>query len=249
MDDDTLLRHSRHILLDQFGVEGQERIARSAVAVVGVGGLGNPAATYLVTSGIGSLTIIDDDEVDLTNLQRQTLFATGDIGQPKVEAAARRLAALNPETDVVAIRARLGEENARTLLSDADVILDCSDNFATRHLVNRACARSRKALVSGAAVRQEAQFCVFDLRDSRSPCYSCLFPEGTEHDDVPCSRLGVLAPLTGMVGSMQAAAALRLVVGHPGDISGKLILVDAPTMEFRRVRVPKDPGCPVCSRP
>lgn len=248
MEDDALLRHSRHILLERIGVEGQERIAAASVLVVGAGGLGNPAATYLATAGVGRLALIDDDEVDLTNLQRQTLFSTGDIGLPKVEAAAARLSALNPGASVSVLRDRLAEGNAGAVVADADVVLDCSDNFPTRHLVNRHCARLRKPLVSGAAVRMEGQFCVFDLRRDESPCYSCLFPEDADHNDVPCSRMGVLAPLTGMIGSMQAAEALKIIVGGGSDLAGTLILVDAATMEFRRVRVPKDRGCGVCAR-
>ena len=246
MDDDQLLRYSRHILLPQLGIEGQEKFRRSHALVVGAGGLGSPVALYLASAGVKTLTICDGDAVDLTNLQRQIVHRTDAIGSPKVESARRTLAAINPGVVVNALAERVAGARLDRLVRDADIVLDCSDNFATRHAINRACAAHRKPLVSGAAVRFDGQIAVFDLRDAQSPCYHCLFPEYGDSEDMRCAVMGVFAPLTGIIGSMQAAEALKLLAGIGASLAGRLLLLDALTMEWRAVRLKRDPACPVC---
>ncbi len=248
MDDDALLRYSRHILLDELGVDAQARFAAARVLIVGVGGLGNPAAQFLAAAGVGRITLCDADEVDLTNLQRQGLFATADVGRPKVDAAVARLRAVNPEPGFVEVRQRVGDEALAALCAAADVALDCSDNFATRHAINRACVAARVPLVSGAAVRFDGQLAVFDARDPRSPCYHCLFGEGEELEETRCATMGVFAPLVGIIGASQAAEALKLVAGVGEPMAGRLLMLDALDMHWREVRVPRDPACPVCGR-
>ena len=248
MDDTQLLRYSRHLLLDALGPDAQERFAAARALVVGVGGLGNPAAQFLASAGVGRITLIDADSVDLTNLQRQILFAMDDVGAPKVEAAARRLAAINPEPDYVRVAQRVGPGELAALAGNADVVLDCTDNFATRHAINRACVDARVPLVSGAAVRFDGQVAVFDARDPASPCYHCLFGEGDDLEETRCATMGVFAPLVGIVGSTQAAEALKLIAGVGKSLAGRLLLVDARTMEWRSLTVPRDPACPVCAR-
>lgn len=246
MDDPQLLRYSRHILLSEFGVEGQRRLGEAHALVVGAGGLGCPAALYLASSGIGRITIADADRVDLTNLQRQILYRTESVGARKVDAASAALAAVNPEVAVTALAERLDAAGAEALVASADVVLDCSDNFATRHALNRACVRHRKPLVSGAAIRFDGQLGVFDLRSDASPCYACLFPEDSQAEEVQCAVMGVLAPLTGMVGALQAAEAIKLLSGAGETLSGRLLLIDALHAEFRTVRISRDPGCAAC---
>ena len=215
--------------------------------MVGAGGLGCPAALYLTAAGVGRLTIADSDKVDLTNLQRQILYRTESVGAVKVEAAQATLNAVNPDVVVVALHKRI--QDFSQLVADADVVLDCSDNFATRHALNRACVRQRKPLVSGAAMRFDAQLMVFDLRNQNSPCYSCLFPEDAEVEEVQCSVMGVFAPLTGVIGAMQAMEAIKLVAGFGESLSGRLQIFDAKSAEWRSVKVAKDPACAVCSKP
>jgi molybdopterin-synthase adenylyltransferase len=246
MDDSQLLRYSRHILLAELGPDAQEKFAAARVLVVGVGGLGNPAAHFLGAAGIGELTLCDADHVDLTNLQRQILYATADVGQPKVVAAANRLAAINPEVRVTRVAQRVGIDELAPLAAAANVVLDCSDNFATRHAVNRACVTVGTPLVSGAALRFDGQIAVFDMRDPASPCYHCLFGEGDELEETRCATMGVFAPLVGIVGATQAAEALKLIAGAGETLAGRLLLLDALTMQWRDVRVPRDPSCPVC---
>ena len=248
LDDAQLLRYSRHILLDELGPGAQERFAAAHALVVGMGGLGAPAAQFLASAGVGTLTICDADHVDLTNLQRQILYATGDIGAPKVDAAARRIAAINPDVRVERVAARVGPAELAPLVAAADVVLDCSDNFATRHAVNAACVAARRPLVSGAALRFDGQIAVFDPRAADSPCYHCLFGEGEELEETRCATMGVFAPLVGIVGSTQAAEALKLIAGVGTSLAGRLLLVDARTMEWRSLKVPRDPACPVCAR-
>lgn len=211
-----------------------------------MGGLGCPAALYLAASGVGRLTLADADKVDLTNLQRQILYRTDSVGTSKVEAARTALRAVNPEVEVVALRQRLEAKDMMELVSGADVVLDCSDNFATRHALNRACVAQHKPLVSGAAIRFDAQLMVFDLRKPDAPCYACLFPEDGEVEEVQCSQMGVFAPLTGVAGALQAMEAIKLVCGTGESLSGRLLLLDAMSAEWRTVRVAKDPGCAVC---
>jgi adenylyltransferase/sulfurtransferase len=247
MDDQQLLRYSRHLLLNELGPDAQARFAAAHALVVGTGGLGSPAAQFLASAGIGTITLVDADVVDLTNLQRQILFATDDVGTPKVEAAARRIAAINPEIRVVQAAQRVGAAELALLVTAADVVLDCTDNFATRHAINRACVAARKPLVSGAAIRFDGQLAVYDTRDATSPCYHCLFGEGDDLEETRCATMGVFAPLVGIVGATQAAEALKLVAGIGRSLAGRLLLIDALSMEWREVRVPRDPACPVCS--
>ena len=246
MDDTQLLRYSRHILLDELGPDAQERFATAHALVVGMGGLGTPAAHFLAAAGVGTITICDADHVDLTNLQRQILYATADIGARKVDAAAQRLAAINPDVRITRIPTRVGPESLAPLVAAADVVLDGCDNFATRHAVNRACVALAKPLVSGAAIRFDGQIAVFDTRDGLSPCYHCLFGEGEEIDETRCATMGVFAPLTGIVGATQAAEALKLIAGVGTSLAGRLLLLDALAMHWREMRVPRDPACPVC---
>lgn len=248
MDDAQLLRYSRHILLPELGIDAQERFRAAHALVVGTGGLGAPAAQFLASAGIGALTLCDPDAVDLTNLQRQILFATPDVGTPKVEAARRRLNAINPEVTIETVRSRVGPDDLATLVAAADVVLDCSDNFTTRHAVNRASVAAKTPLVSGAAIRFDGQIAVFDPRDPASPCYHCLFGEGEELEETRCAVMGVFAPLVGIVGATQAAEALKLVAGVGETIAGRLLLLDAFSMRWRDVRVTRDPQCPVCGR-
>lgn len=247
MTDEQLLRYSRHILLPEIGVEGQERLVRARALVIGAGGLGSPAALYLASAGIGTLVLADGDRVDLTNLQRQILHRTDAIGWPKAESGERTLAQINPECRVVAVTDRLEDGQLATEVAQADVVLDCSDNFATRHAVNRACVAHRVPLVSGAAIRFDGQVAVFDPRRPGAPCYHCLFPEAQDVEEMRCAVMGVFAPLTGIVGAMQAAEALKLLIGCGTTLAGRLLLLDGLAMEWRSIAVPRDPGCPVCS--
>lgn len=250
MNDDQLLRYSRHILLDDLGVEGQQRLLDARALVIGAGGLGSPVALYLATAGVGTLTLVDDDTVDLTNLQRQTLHALDRIGQPKVESAARTLAAINPEVRVRALRERAQGERLASWVAEADVVVDCSDNFATRQAVNAACVAHAKPLVSGAAIGFDGQVSVFDTRDPSMPCYACLFPPDAVFEEVRCATMGVFAPLVGIIGSMQAAEALKLLAGVGSTLAGRLQMLDARAMAWTEVRMARASGCPVCeSRP
>lgn len=246
MDDQQLLRYSRHILLPQLGIEGQERLLAARALVVGAGGLGSPAAMYLASAGMGTLVLCDGDTVDLTNLQRQILHRTASVGRPKAESGRETLALLNPEANVVALERRLEGAALEAEVAAADVVLDCSDNFSTRHAINRACVKYRKPLVSGAAIRFDGQVSVFDLRHAASPCYNCLFPEGQDAEEVRCAVMGVFAPLTGIIGTTQAAEALKLVAGCGESLSGRLLLLDGLAMEWRQITLGKDPGCAVC---
>ncbi|BAL23342.1 molybdopterin-synthase adenylyltransferase MoeB [Azoarcus sp. KH32C] len=246
MNDDQLLRYSRHILLPEIGVEGQEAILAGRVLIVGAGGLGSPAAMYLAAAGVGTLVLCDGDTVDLTNLQRQILHSAEGVGRPKVESGRDTLLRLNPQTRVETLAQRLEAEALEAQVAAADVVLDCSDNFATRHAINRACVRFRKPLVSGAAIRFDGQVSVFDLRQADSPCYHCLFPEGLDVEEIRCAVMGVFAPLTGIIGATQAAEALKLLVGCGTTLDGRLLLLDGLAMEWRSVTLGRDPGCAVC---
>ena len=246
MNDDQLLRYSRHILLNEIGVEGQERLRAAHMLVIGAGGLGSPAAYYLASAGVGTLTLVDGDAVDLTNLQRQILHTTERIGMPKAESARIALEAINPEVRVVTVAQRVDEAALDRLVAGATVVLDCSDNFATRHALNRTCVRHRRPLVSGAAIRFDGQVASFDVRAAESPCYACLFPPGDSEDEL-CSTMGVFAPVTGIVGAVQAAEALKLATGAGTALVGRLLMLDALSMQWHSVRVPRDPDCPVCA--
>jgi len=246
MNDEQLLRYSRHILLPEIGVEGQEKLLAARVLVIGAGGLGSPLSLYLAAAGVGHITICDGDAVDLTNLQRQIMHRTQAIGEKKVDSARATLAQINPEVRVVPLAERVAGERLDELVAAADVVADGCDNFATRHAVNRACVKFRKPLVSGAAVRFDGQVAVFDMRDPGSPCYHCLFPETGENEDVRCAVMGVFAPLVGIIGSIQAAEALKLIAQAGDPLLGRLLLVDALTMQTRTVKFAKDAACTVC---
>jgi molybdopterin-synthase adenylyltransferase len=247
MNDDQLLRYSRHILLPEIGIEGQEKLVAAHALVIGAGGLGSPVALYLASAGVGRITLCDGDNVDLTNLQRQIMHRTQAIGQRKVDSARATLAAINPEVKVVALPERVDAARIEALAAEADVVVDGCDNFETRHAVNRACVKLRKPLVSGAGVRFDGQVAVFDTRDARSPCYACLFPEDAASEDVRCAVMGVFAPVTGIIGSIQAAEALKILCGTGEPLVGRLLLLDALTMQMRSVKVPRDPACAVCA--
>ncbi|HLQ00958.1 MAG TPA: molybdopterin-synthase adenylyltransferase MoeB [Burkholderiales bacterium] len=248
MNDDQLLRYSRHILLPEIGVEGQEKFLASTALVIGAGGLGSPVALYLAAAGLGTITLADGDAVDLTNLQRQILHTTESIGKPKAASGREALAKINPEVKVVPLHRRLQGEELDRLVAEASVVLDCSDNFATRHAVNRACVRHRRPLVSGAAVRFDGQVSVFDLRDDSGPCYHCLFPENAELEEMRCAVMGIFAPLTGIIGTVQAAEALKLLAGAGDTLKGRLLILDALAMQWRTVKLVKDPSCAVCAK-
>ncbi|GGY93469.1 ThiF family adenylyltransferase [Pseudoduganella plicata] len=246
LNDAQLLRYSRHILLDEIGIEGQQKLQAARVLVIGAGGLGSPAALYLASAGVGRLTLVDHDTVDLTNLQRQIAHTTARVGSPKAESARAAIAAINPEVDVVALLERADDARLAELVRDADVVLDCTDNFATRHAVNRACVAHKVPLVSGAVIRFDGQVSVFDPRAGDLPCYSCLFPQDQAFEDVACSTMGVFAPLVGIVGAMQAAEALKLVMGIGTSLAGRLLLLDGLRMEWTSIGIGRNDGCPVC---
>jgi molybdopterin-synthase adenylyltransferase len=248
MNDQQLLRYARHILLDELGIEGQEKFLAARALIIGAGGLGSPAAMYLASAGVGHITLVDDDVVELSNLQRQLLHTTDSLGQAKVESGRRALHAFNPEIAVHTIARRLQSQELEAAVAGADVVLDCSDNFTTRHQINRACVHHRKPLVSGAAIRFDGQVSVFDLRDDASPCYHCLFPEADDVEEANCATMGVLAPLVGIIGSVQAAEALKLLAGIGETLTGRLLCLDGLSMQWRSLNVPRDNECAVCAR-
>lgn len=245
LSDQELLRYSRQILLPQIDVDGQLRLKRSRALIVGLGGLGSPVALYLAAAGVGELHLADFDSVDLTNLQRQVLHDTPGVGQSKVDSALARLGALNPEVALHPLRSALDADSLAAAVAAVDLVLDCSDNFATREAVNAACVAAGRPLVSGAAIRLEGQLSVFDPRSEDSPCYHCLYGHGSEAE-LTCSEAGVVGPLVGLVGSLQALEALKLLAGFGEPLVGRLLLVDALTSRFRELRVRRDPQCPVC---
>jgi molybdopterin/thiamine biosynthesis adenylyltransferase len=246
MNDDDLLRYSRHVLLNEIGVEGQERILAAHVLVIGAGGLGSPVALYLGSAGVGHITVVDDDTVDMTNLQRQVAHTVARVGSPKVNSIQAAIAQLNPGVRVTAIQARADAALLDDLVAQADVVLDCCDNFATRHAINAACVAHKKPLVSGAAIRFDGQISVYDPRDERSPCYACVFPAEATFEETRCATMGVFAPLVGIIGTMQAAEALKLISGAGKPLTGRLLMLDGRAMEFTEVRVGRHTGCPVC---
>jgi molybdopterin-synthase adenylyltransferase len=246
MDDRQRLRYSRHLLLNEFGEEAQERLLAAHALVIGAGGLGSAAVLYLAASGIGRITLCDGDTVELTNLQRQVVHRVASIGAPKASSAAATLAAINPEIRVEPIEEHASPERLMGLARSADVVLDCSDNFATRHALNRACVAARKPLVSGAAIRFDGQVAVFDLRHDGAPCYNCLFAENGEGAEERCATMGVFAPLVGIIGTFQALEAIKLVAGIGETLAGRLMLFDALGSRWHEVRLARDPHCPVC---
>ncbi|ADI28540.1 HesA/MoeB/ThiF family protein [Methylotenera versatilis] len=247
MNDNQLLRYSRHILLPQVSYEGQDKLVHSHALVVGAGGLGSPVALYLAASGVGTLTICDFDVVDLTNLQRQIIHTTPSVGINKAVSAQQTIYEINPEVIVKTIQQKSTEDDFAALVAQADVVIDCSDNFATRYTLNRLCVKLKKPLVSGAALGFEGQITVYDMRSDTSPCYQCLFPDNGEDTDLRCATNGVFAPLVGMIGTTQAAEALKLLMGIGESLQGRLLLLDALAMEWRTIKLSKDPACIVCS--
>lgn len=263
MNDSQLLRYSRHILLDEIGIEGQQRILNSKALVIGAGGLGSPVALYLASAGVGQITLVDHDSVELTNLQRQIAHTQDRVGQTKVASAQAAMAAINPDVAVIALAQRATPELLATLVPQHDVVFDCTDNFNTRHVINAACVVARKPLVSGAAIRFDGQLSVYNLpvqphadetpastagfAQSASPCYACVFPPSDSFEETACATLGVLAPLVGIIGTMQAAEGLKLLSGAGQTLSGRLLMLDGLAMAFSEIRVARDPACPVCS--
>jgi len=245
LTDDELLRYSRQILVQQVDIEGQLRLKQSRVLIVGVGGLGSPVALYLAAAGVGELHLADFDSVDLTNLQRQIIHDTQSVGLNKVDSAITRLTAINPQVKLIAHRVALDADSLAAAVDAVDLVLDCSDNFSTREAVNAACVASGKPLVSGAAIRLEGQLSVFDPRRAESPCYHCLYGHGSEAE-LTCSEAGVIGPLVGLVGSLQALEALKLLAGFGEPLVGRLLLIDALGTRFRELKVKRDPGCSVC---
>ena len=247
MNDDQLLRYSRHILLDEIGIEGQQRLLAGHALVIGAGGLGSPVALYLGTAGVGRITLVDPDTVDLTNLQRQIAHRMDRIGLPKVGSAAQSIHAINPEVQVTTLQLRADAQSLADLVAQADVVLDCSDNFATRHAVNAACVQHAKPLVSGAAIGFDGQVAVYDTRDPKHPCYACVFPAESTVEETLCATMGVFAPLVGIIGTIQAAEALKLLAGVGTSLAGRLQLLDARNMEWHEIGVARQPGCAVCA--
>lgn len=246
MNDQQLLRYSRHILLDELGIEGQEKLLHAHALILGAGGLGSPVALYLASAGVGHLTLIDDDRVDLTNLQRQIMHTEASVGAAKTDSARRAIAALNHEVQVETVAQRADAELLDRYVSQADVVLDCGDNFATRQALNAACVHHRRPLVSGAAIRFDGQVSVYDLRRPDSPCYACVFPPTQQVADAPCALMGVLAPLVGIIGSIQAAEAIKLLCGVGTTLAGRMLMVNLLENEFTTLRIERQDHCPVC---
>lgn len=246
MNDAQLLRYSRHILLDDIGVEGQQKLLGSHALIVGAGGLGSPVALYLGSAGVGRLTVVDDDTVDETNLQRQIAHNLARVGRPKAESVREAVAAINPDVTVAPVLRRADATLLDALVPTADVVIDCSDNFGTRHAINRACVRHRKPLVSGAAIHMDGQLGVYDARLPEAPCYACVFPEDSGVEEVACATMGVFAPLVGIVGTLQAAEALKLLAGLGSRLVGRLLMVEGRDLAFNEIALTRQAHCPVC---
>ena len=247
MNDDQLLRYSRQIMLPQMDVAGQQRLLQSHALIIGLGGLGSPVAMYLAAAGVGQLTLADFDEVDLSNLQRQIVHSQADIGSPKVTSASQTLKSLNPDIEIFTINQKLEGDSLLAAVRTADIVIDASDNFATRFAINQACALESTPLVSGAAIRMEGQVCVFSHQENNHACYRCLYSEDQEEEAATCSENGVLSPVVGIIGSIQATEAIKILAGFGTTLSGRLLILDAFTMEFREIRLSQDPNCPVCA--
>lgn len=245
MQDEELLRYSRQIMLPEMDVAGQQKLLDATVLIVGMGGLGCPAAMYLAAAGVGHLILADDDTVEITNLQRQIAHGQSDLGSPKVLSAESTLKNLNPHVRVTPIQQRLSAEQMDALVPKATLVLDACDNFSTRFALNQACIRHRVPLVSGAAIRMEGQVAVFDSRDETSPCYQCLYRLGDD-EQVSCARNGVMAPVVGIIGAVQAMEVIKMIAGVGEALVGRLLLLDASTMQWRQMRLPRDPQCPAC---
>jgi molybdopterin-synthase adenylyltransferase len=247
LTDDQLLRYSRHLLLNEVGVEGQEKILQSHVLVIGAGGLGSPVVLYLATAGVGRITLVDDDVVDVTNLQRQIAHNMLDVGEFKALSAMKKVANINSDVQVIPVLKRVDGTQLDELVQDVDVVIDCCDNFGTRHAINAACVKHRKPLVSGAAIRFDGQITVYDSRSEASPCYACIFPPDANLEETRCATMGVFAPLVGIIGSMQAAEALKLISGAGTALTGRLQMLDGRDMSWNEVRFKRDATCRVCS--
>ena len=247
MNDAQLLRYSRHILLNELGIEGQQQLLASHALILGAGGLGSPVALYLGSAGVGQVTVVDHDTVDATNLQRQIAHTLADVGQPKAQSIQQAIASINLDVQVTVITERADDTLLAKLVHLADVVIDCTDNFATRHAINRACVKFGKPLVSGAAIGFDGQVTVYDSRDAKSPCYACVFPESDKLQEAQCATMGVFAPLVGIIGSMQAAEALKLLMNVGQSLTGRLQMLDARTMAWSEIRMPRTAGCSVCS--
>lgn len=246
MTDDQLLRYSRHILLDEIGIEGQDALLMAQVLIIGAGGLGSPVALYLGSAGVGHITLADHDRVDATNLQRQIAHTLGRVGEFKAESARQAIAAINPDVKVTPVTQRAEGALLDSLVAEADLVLDCTDNFATRHAINRACVKHRKPLVSGAAIRFDGQVAVFDAGDAQSPCYACVFPESELMEEALCATMGVFAPMVGIIGSTQAAEALKLICGVGDALTGRLLMLDGKRMEWSEMKLARNTACTVC---
>ncbi|MDH5666121.1 MAG: molybdopterin-synthase adenylyltransferase MoeB [Nitrosopumilus sp.] len=246
MNDEQLLRYSRQIMLPEIDVAGQQKLLDSHVLIIGMGGLGSPVAMYLASAGIGNLTLVDDDKVELSNLQRQIAHTQNDIGKYKTDSAKETLLSLNQDIKVTTIHHRMNENELINEIQKSDVVIDATDNFTTRFSINKACVKTGTPLVSGAAIRMEAQIAVFNNGEKDSPCYHCLYKEGDELDE-SCTETGVLAPLVGIIGSIQALETIKILLGFGETLTGKLLLLDAKTMEWRSIKLGKDPACPVCA--
>lgn len=248
MNDQELLRYSRHILLDEIGIEGQEKLLQSHVLIIGAGGLGSACAPYIAAAGVGKITIVDDDEVDLTNLQRQIIHETTSVGEAKVLSAQKFLKKINPTIEVLAIQKRVDSSLLTELINNVDLIIDCTDNYKTRHAINRACVQAKKPLVFGAAIRFDGQLSVFDSSKQNSPCYACIFPEDQEFEEVRCSTMGVFSPLVGIIGAMQAAQALQVITNCGTPLVGQLALWDGKKSEMTQIKVNRKSDCQVCGK-
>ena len=246
MNDEQLLRYSRHILLDEIGIEGQEKLLASHVLIIGAGGLGSPVALYLGAAGVGRITLVDHDRVDATNLQRQIAHTLDRIGEFKADSVVKAVAALNPDVKVISVTELANDSLLDRLVGEVDLVLDCTDNFATRHAINRACVKHAKPLVSGAAIRFDGQVTVYDPRSAASPCYACIFPESDVLEETRCAAMGVFAPLVGIIGTVQAAEALKLLCGIGQALTGRLLMLDGRNMEWDAMKLMRNQACSVC---
>jgi molybdopterin/thiamine biosynthesis adenylyltransferase len=247
MEDAQLLRYSRHILLNELGIDGQEKLLASHALIIGAGGLGSPVSLYLGSAGVGHITVVDHDQVDATNLQRQIAHTLDRVGQDKAESVRTAIAQINPDVRVTPITQRADAALLNTLVAQADVVIDCCDNFETRHAVNRACVQHGKPLVSGAAIRMDGQVSVFDSTQSDAPCYACIFPPEQAPEETRCATMGVFAPLVGIIGSVQAAEALKILSGMGSHMAGRLLMLDGRDLSWTDIRMGRNAQCPVCA--
>ena len=249
MEDEQLLRYNRHIMLPEFGFEGQQKLNDAHIVIIGLGGLGSPAAVYLAASGIGEITLVDHDTVELSNLQRQIAHTTQNIGEAKVESARKNLLQINPEIKINCIAHKLNGDALESKIAECDLVIDATDNFESRYAINEACFKTQTPLVSGAAIRFEGQVSVYDFRQSDSPCYHCLYPQTDNHsEETTCSENGILAPVVGIIGCIQATEAIKLLADVGEPLTGKLLLLDAKTMEWRTMKFKQDPSCAICGK-